>query len=102
MMFGEVGVGLFAQAGWMPQEQELGAEHPGRCSRAHQNCLYGSKPREAPMLSDPKQLQDPREKPGSTGAWDGTGPTECILKGTGMAHARKSSSRIVPVGRDLQ
>lgn len=93
-MFGGFGVGLFARAGWIPQEQELGAEHTGRCFRAHQKCLYGSKHREAPMLSDPEQLQDPKEKPGSTGALEGTLPTMCISKGTGMSHTGKLFSRI--------
>lgn len=93
-MFGEFGVGLFAQAGWISQEQELGAEHSGRCFRAHQNCFYGSKPREAPMLSDPKHVQDPREKLGCAGASDGTQPTIGISKGTGMSHTGKLFSRM--------
>lgn len=54
------------------------------------------------MLSGPKQLQDPKEKPGSTGASCGTWPTTHISKGTGMSHAGKLFSRKVPVGRHLQ
>lgn len=52
----------------------------------------------ASMLSDPKQLQDPKEKPEFTGASDGTQPTTC----TGMSHTGKLFSRIVPIGRHLQ
>lgn len=103
-MFGGFGVGLFAWAGWIPPGAGAGSRaHKGWCFRAHQNCLYSSKHREAPRLSDPKQLKDPKEKPGSTGASDGAQPTTCISKGTGMSHTGKLfSRRNSPAGRDLQ
>lgn len=60
MIFGEVGVGLFAQAGWIPQEQELGAEHSGDASGHIRTAFMAANPEKSPCRQIQSSFKIPK------------------------------------------
>lgn len=92
-MFGEFGVGLFAQAGWISQEQELGAEHSGRRFRAYQNFLWQQTPR-SPHAVRSKTPPKPQGEAWICRCIRWNSAHKMHLKRHGLSHTGKLCSRM--------